>query len=91
VVRHFRDHLHIRSGLGEDQLVDAFHIRTGQIDKRLDGCEFVFAFFKRYDDAQRNGLLFDFGFDNRKRRWWRQVWNRLMTFKNMGMWKLIDA
>jgi hypothetical protein len=29
VVGHFRNHLHVGAGLGQDQLVDALHIRLG--------------------------------------------------------------
>ncbi|MND74854.1 hypothetical protein D3C80_664580 [compost metagenome] len=57
VVGHFRDHLYIRAGLRQDQLVDAIHVRLGEIHQRLYGCRFVFAFFKRYDDAQVQASL----------------------------------
>jgi hypothetical protein len=72
MIGHFGYHLDIGTGSGKDKLVHPFHVGTGQVDKRLDGCEFVFAFFKRYDDAQGTGLLFEFEFDNKNWRLSRQ-------------------
>ena len=43
----FRDHLHVRARLRQDQLVDPFHAAFGQVHQRLDGCLFVFVFLSR--------------------------------------------
>ncbi len=66
VIGDLRDHLHIGAGLRQDKLVDAFHAAFRQVHQRLDGCLFVFAFLKRYDYAQRTGLLFSLVADNKK-------------------------
>ena len=58
VVGHLRDHLDIRTCLGQDQLVHPLHVRLRQIDEWLDGSRLLLAFFKRYDEAQGSALLF---------------------------------